>query len=147
MGNFAFPNLASGAAAPPAKTSNARSTPIIASEEITVAAAGLTLNALFGNIRVPKNAVIQWVQFASTDVDTNGAPAVVFTMGDTVDDDRLMTANTGGQTGAVPYGPGITVAGYGYQYTAETLISLKCTVIPATAAAGTLKYSVCYVSP
>lgn len=145
MGNFAFPNLASGAAALPAKTSASRGQVCFAGEEITVTAAGLTLSALFGNIRVPKGAVIIGASLMSTDIDTGGSPAAVLAIGDTGDDDRLIAGATVGQAGGVD--KDIETTGYGYQYTAETLVQVKVKTAPATAAAGTLTYGVTYVSP
>lgn len=144
MGNFAFPNLATVANPPPAKTSNARGTPVFAGEEITVSAAGLTLNALFGSIKVPKGAVIIGAQLKSTDIDT-GSAAVILAVGDTGDDDRLITGSTAGQAGT--FSNTLAVTGFGYQYTAETLVQVKVTTAPATAAAGTITYGVWYVSP
>jgi hypothetical protein len=145
MGNFAFPNLASGAAAPPAKTSNARGTVTFAGEEITVTAAQLTLNATFGSVKVPKNAVILGAWLMSTDVDTNGSPAVVLSVGDSSDDDRLIAGATVGQAGGLD--KDIETTGFAYQYTAETTVQVKVKTAPGTAAAGTFTYGVTYVSP
>lgn len=146
MGNFAVPNLASPvSSAPPAKTSNARGTPVFVGEEVTVTAAQLTLNALFGSIKVPKGAVIIGVHLMSTDIDTNGTPLVTLSVGDTSDDDRLMTANTAGQAGG--YANTLATTGFAYQYTSETTVQVKVKAIPATAAAGTITYGVTFVSP
>jgi hypothetical protein len=146
MGNFAFPNLASGDPAPrPAKTSTSRGQVIHAGEEITVTAAQLTLNALFGSIRVPKGAVILGATLKSTDIDTDASPAVVLAVGDTGDDDRLIAGATVGQAAGID--TGVETTGYGYQYTDQTLIQVKVKTIPAAAAAGTLTYGVTYVSP
>lgn len=144
MAQMMLSTTAGTAVARTARTSTDSNQLIAVGESITVTAAQLTLNALFGNIRVPKNAEIVDVMFYASDLDT-GTPAIVFTMGDAGDVDRLMTANTGAQSGAVPY-TGIAATGFGYKYTDETLIQLQCSVIPATAAAGTLKYVVRYVS-
>lgn len=146
MGNFAFPNLASPVApAPPAITSNARGTPVFVGEEITVLAAQLTANALFGSIKVPKNAVIIGASLKSSDIDTDGTPAVVLAVGDSVDDDRLITGATVGQSGGVTQT--LAATGFAYQYTAETTIQVKVTTAPDAAADGTLTYGVWYVSP
>ena len=115
-------------------------------ETFTVTAAQLTLNAVLGSIRVPAGAEIAFVQLTSTDIDTNGSPTVTLSIGDVDDDDRLLLANTIGQTGAVPVGPTIATTGMGYRYPAETLVQIKVKVAPATAAAGTLGYIVHYVS-
>lgn len=134
------------AVARPAKTSTDSNQLTSVAESISVTAAQLTLGAVFGNIRVPKGAEIAFVQLAATDLDTNGTPLVTLEIGDTSDTDRLLTANTAGQTGAAPVGPSIATAGFGYRYTEETLISVRVAAIPATAAAGTIKYAVHYVS-
>lgn len=146
MGNAVFPNLATGNTMPrPAKTSTSSGQVCFAGEEITVTAAQLTLNALFGSIKVPKNAVILGVHLMSTDVDTNGSPAVAYGVGDSGSASRLISASTVGQAGG--YTNTIAATGFAYQYTAETLVQIKVTTAPATAAAGTLTYGVSYVVP
>lgn len=142
----AFPTIASGAAAPAAKTSTSSNQVVFAGETITVTAAQLTLNALLGNVRVPKGAEILAVSLDATDIDTNGTPLVTLAIGDAGDNDRLLTANTIGQTGAAPVGPTIAKTGFGYQYTDETLVQVLVAAAPATAAAGTIKYGVWYIS-
>src|SRR5438067_877532 len=145
MGNPVFPNLASGNTMPrPSKTSTAAGQVCVAGEEITVTAAQLTLNALFGSIKVLKGAVIIGAALKSTDIDT-GTAAVILAVGDTGDDDRLISGSTVGQ--ASGYSNTLAATGYAYQYTDETLVQVKVTTAPATAAAGTLTYSVTYVTP
>jgi hypothetical protein len=145
MGNFAVPNLASTSFVPPSKTSNARGSVCFAGEEVTVTAGQLTLNALFGSVKVPKGAVIIGAMLLSTDIDTNGSPAVVLGVGDVGDDDRLITASNVGQAGT--FSNTLAITGFGYQYTAETTVQVKVKTAPATAAGGTLTYGVLYVSP
>lgn len=146
MSNPVFPNLATGNTTPrPAKTSVSAGQHCMMGEEITVSAAQLTLNALFGSIKVPKNAVITGAGLYSTDVDT-GSAAVVMAVGDVTVDDRLITGAITGQTGTT-LNTTLNPAGYGYQYTAETLIQIKIKTIPAAAAAGTLRYHVTYIVP
>lgn len=146
MGNPVFPNLATGNTMPrPSKTSTAAGQPCFAGEEITVTAAQLTLNALFGSIKVPKGAVIIGAHLKSTDIDTNGSPAVVLAVGDATTADRLITGSTIGQAGG--YSSAIDKAGWSFQYTTETLLQIKVTTAPATAAAGTFTYGVSYVVP
>lgn len=145
MGNFAFPNLANVTNPPPAKTSASRGQVCFAGEEITVTAAQLTLNALFGSVKVPKGAVILGVHLLSTDIDTGGSPAVLLGVGDSGSASRLISGSTVGQAGG--YGNTIATTGYAYQYTSETTIQVKVTTAPATAAAGTITYGVTYVSP
>jgi hypothetical protein len=145
MGNFVFPNFTGQTVKRPAKTSISRGQVVFVGEEVTVTAAQLTLNALFGNIYVPKNAVIIGAYLMSTDVDTNGAPAVVLAVGDAGAAGRLITGATIGQAGGLS--SALDKAGFAYQYTAETLVQIKVTTAPATAAAGTFTYGVLYVTP
>jgi hypothetical protein len=141
----AFPAYSSTAALKPAKTSTDSNQVVFAGQTIAAVAGDLTLNALLGGIVVPKGAEIVYVMITSTDIDTNGTPLVTLSIGDTGDDDRLLTANTVGQAGGV-VGPTIATTGFGYQYTAETTIQVKVKAIPATAAAGTITWGVGYVS-
>lgn len=145
MSNFAFPNLTSTDAPKPAKTSTSRGQVCFAGEEITVTAAQLTLNALFGHLRVPKGAVILGVHLMSTDIDTNAAPTVAMAVGDAGSATRLMSGSTVGQAGG--YSNTLATTGFAYQYTSETLVQVKVTTAPATAAGGTITYGVTYVTP
>lgn len=129
-----------------AKTSTDSNQLTSVGETITVSAAQLTLGAVFGNIRVPRGAEMAFVQLDATDLDTNGSPTLTLEIGDAGDTDRLLAANTIGQTGAVPVGPTIAKTGFGYKYTDETLVTVRVAVAPATGAAGTIKYIVHYVS-
>lgn len=129
-----------------AKTSTDSNLLVVEGEEIAVTAAQLTLGALFGNIKVPKGAQIAWVMLDATDLDTGGSPAITLSIGDVGDDDRLLTANTIAQSGATVVGPTIAKTGFGYTYPDETLVQVKVAVIPATAAGGTIKYLVAFVS-
>lgn len=148
MPNFVFPNQASGqvgAGYTPGLTSNEAGGVVFQGGEIAVTAGQLTLNAVFGAIRVPKGAVIIGATLMSTDIDTNGSPAVVLSIGDAADDDRLIAGATVGQAGGVT--SAIATTGFAYQYAAETLLQVKVKTAPATAAAGTLTYGVMYVTP
>lgn len=142
----AFQTVAAGDPNPPAKTSTASNSPVFAGQTITVLAGDLTLNKLLGNIVVPKGAEILSVMLDATDLDTGGSPAITLAIGDVDDDDRLLAANTIAQTGAAVVGPTIAKTGFGYRYAADTLISVKVTAAPATAAGGTIKYGVTYIS-
>lgn len=145
MGNSVFPNLASGNTTPrPAKTSTSAGQVCFVGEEVTVTAAQLTLNALFGSIKLPKGAVVIGASLLSTDIDT-GTPAVILGVGDTGDDDRLITGSTAGQAGT--FSNTLAVTGYAYQYAAETTVQVKVKTAPATAAAGTITYGVTFVTP
>jgi hypothetical protein len=86
--------------------------------------------------RVPANFVVTSVYLNVTDIDSNGSPAVLLTLGDTGDDDRFVTSTNIGQAG----GTNTTLASTGlyYQFTADTDINLKIATQSATAAAGTV---------
>lgn len=129
-----------------AKTSTDSNQLTSVAEAISVTAAQLTLGALFGNIRVPKGAEIAFVQLDATDLDTGGSPSITLEVGDAGDTDRLLAANAIAQTGAAPVGPTIAKTGFGYRYPDETLIQVRVAAAPATAAAGTIKLAVHYVS-
>lgn len=73
-----------------------------------------------------------------TDIDTNGSPAVVFTIGDATDADRFVTTSTAGQAGGSL--AAIATTGVNYRFTADTEIVFTATTAAATAAAGTLTY-------
>ncbi len=96
----------------------------------------LALNRTVGLFMVPKGFVLMSVIAVVTDIDTNGSPAVVFAIGDAVDDDRFITGATTGQAG----GTNTTLAATGlyYEFPADTEIAWKTTTAAATAAAGTV---------
>lgn len=139
-----FPAYDSTKPLKPAKTSVGSNEVKFAGQVITVTAGQLTLNALLGGIVLPKGAEVVGATLMSTDIDTNGSPVVVLGVGDTGDDDRLITAATVGQTGLLTNV--IATTGFGYQYTAETTIQVKVKTAPATAAGGTITWGVYYVS-
>ncbi|RRN64646.1 hypothetical protein [Caulobacter sp. 602-1] len=141
----AFPTYVATNPTPPAKTSTSSNDRISVGQTIAVTAGQLTLGALLGGIMIPKGAEIVGCQLSSTDIDTGGSPAVVLAVGDAGDDDRLITGATigqaGGHTAAIA-----PLTGFGYQYTADTLVQVKVTTAPATAAAGTIKVLIDYVT-
>lgn len=146
MARFMPPATAGVAVARTSKTSTDSNQLTSVGEQITVTAAQLTLGAVFGNIRVPKGAEIAFVQLDATDLDTNGTPLITLEIGDTGDTDRLLVANTIAQTGAAPVGPSIAKTGFGYRYPDETLVQVRVAAAPATAAGGTIKYALHYIS-
>jgi hypothetical protein len=141
-----MPSTTAGTAvARTAKTSTDSNQLTAIGESIAVTAAQLTLGAAFGNIRVPKGAEIAFVQLGATDLDSS--TGITLSIGDASANARLMVANAIAQTGAVPVGPSIATAGFGYKYTDETLVQVYVAVAPTgTPAAGTIKYAVYYVS-
>lgn len=95
----------------------------------------LALNKTVSLFKVPANFTIVSASVYVTDMDTNGSPALVFSVGDGTTAARIVSVSTAGQAG----GAATIVAGLpGYQYTAETEILWTTTTASATAAAGTV---------
>lgn len=103
---------------------------------IAITAAENLTGGFVALMRVPKGFVCTAVYLAVTDIDTNGAPAVLLTLGDSADDDRFVASTNIGQAG----GSTTTLASTGlyYEFTADTDILLKFATQSATAAAGTV---------
>lgn len=106
-------------------------------DDVALLTTDLALNRTTGIFVVPKGFVLTSLSVVVPDLDTNGAPALVFAIGDAADDDRFITAATTGQAG----GTNTTLAstGLNYEFTEDTLIVFKATTAAATAAAGTIK--------
>ncbi len=95
-----------------------------------------------GLFYLPKGAVVTGITAMSTDIDTNGSPAVVIDIGDDSDEDRLLAASTIGQAGTLS--SAIATTGFLYKYAADTLIKAYVKTAAGTAAAGTLSVTVTY---
>jgi len=97
----------------------------------------LALNKTVGLFVVPNGFVLTSLSVVVPDLDSGGAAALVFAIGDAVDDDRFITGATTGQAG----GTNTTLAatGLNYEFKADTEIVWKTTTASATAAAGTIK--------
>jgi hypothetical protein len=98
----------------------------------------LALNKTVALFRVPAGFTVTGLKVLATDMDTGGSPALVLAIGDSGDDDRLLTASNIGQAGTSNLSALVAATGLLYQYTAETEIVLKATTAAATAAAGTI---------
>lgn len=109
-------------------------------------AAALALNDVIEMVKIPSGAKIIDMVLATTDLDTNGAPAIVLDVGDGADTDRFIDGTTIGQTGGtVRLGSGITTNTHVYSYTADDTIDVLVQVGPATgAASGTVSLAVTY---
>jgi len=105
--------------------------------DVALVAADLALNATVGLFKVPAGFVLTSLSVVVPDMDTNGAPALVFAIGDAGVADRFITGATTGQAG----GTNTTLAatGLNYEFTDDTEIVWKSTTASATAAAGTIK--------
>ena len=102
---------------------------------VSLVAGDLALNKTVSLFKVPANFTIVNASVYVTDMDTDGSPALVFSIGDATTAARIVSVSTAGQAG----GAATIVAGLnGYRYTAETEILWTTTTASATAAAGTV---------
>ena len=109
---------------------------------VTCAAAPATTDTInFGYM--PANARLLSAALKSSDMDTNGAPALALNVGDSGDPDRIFAASTVGQAGTVDRS--VAATGQGYLYTEKTLITGVASTNAATGAAGTLYLTVLYM--
>lgn len=95
-----------------------------------------------GLLYVPAGAVIVGATLSGTDMDT-GTAALLWDIGDASDEDRIIAASTVGQAGSTA-SSALTYAGHLYKYAARTQIRAYVNTAAATAAAGTLKFSITY---
>lgn len=94
-----------------------------------------------GLLWLPAGAVIVGATLSGTDMDT-GSPALVIDVGDADVEDRLIAASTVGQAGTLS--SALAPTGHLHKYTVRTQIRAFIKTAAATAAAGTLKFSVSY---
>jgi len=104
---------------------------------VAVGTAGLALNAVTPLVRVPKGFTVIHATLEATDMDSG--TALVLAVGDTGDNDRILTGLTIGQAGGIS--SAIAVTGHQYRYTEETTINLTATTASGTAVAGTVQIS------
>jgi hypothetical protein len=103
--------------------------------EVPITANAANLDAFeFGY--VPKGFRLLGATLEATDIDTNGAPTVTINVGDSGDADRIFAAATVGQAGTLT--SAIATTGFGYLYTADTLITGAIPTGPATGTTGTI---------
>lgn len=99
-----------------------------------VATGDLTLNNVIRMVKVPKGFVVSDVTLISTDLDTDGTPAITLSVGDGGATARYISASTAGQAGGLAR----ATAGLGYQYTTDDTIDVLVAAAPDVAAAGTI---------
>lgn len=104
---------------------------------VAVGTAGLALNAVTPLVRVPKGFTVIHATLEATDMDSG--TALVLAVGDTGDNDRILTGLTIGQAGGIS--SAIAVTGHQYRYADETTINLTATTAAGTAVAGTVQIS------
>lgn len=95
-----------------------------------------------GLLYVPAGAVILGATLSGTDMDT-GSAALLWDIGDASDEDRIFAASTVGQTGSTA-SSAIAAAAHLHKFTTRTQIRAYVNTAAATAAAGTLKFSITY---
>lgn len=106
--------------------------------------AALAANDIIEMMRLPPRARVTGVALKVTDLDTGGSPAILLTVGDAGDTDRLVTSSNIGQAGGAT--STLATTGLFWITTAETVISVYVPTGPATGAAtGTVELSVTYV--
>jgi hypothetical protein len=108
----------------------------------SIATTELELDDIIQMVKVPKGATVYDVILVSTDVDTNGTPAVKFDVGDGDDDDYYIAASTIGQAGGVARAAALTAKPK--TYTQDDTIDLHIDTAAATAATGTVSLTVIY---
>lgn len=104
--------------------------------DVALVTGDLALNKTVGLFVVPKGFVLTSLSVVVPDLDT-GTPALVFAIGDAVDDDRFITGATTAQAGGT--NTTLAASGLNYEFTEDTEIVWKTTTAAATAAAGTVK--------
>lgn len=102
-----------------------------------ITAAMLALNKTTDLFKVPAGFTCTNLRVVPSDMDTNGTPTLVLAIGDAAVPDRLLTAFTGAQSGTANQ-TALAATGLLYQFTADTVLTLKATTAAATAAAGTM---------
>lgn len=93
-----------------------------------------------GLLYVPKGAVIIGVALHCTDMDSG--TALVWDIGDSADEDRLIAAATTGQTATST--TTLATTGFLYKYTARTQLRAYVNTAAGTPVAGTLYFAITY---
>jgi hypothetical protein len=109
---------------------------------LALSAADLTLNALHSMFRLPRNAVVVGGLFRSDDLDSNGAPAILMTVGDAGNAARYFASTSIGQTGGVT--AALAAAGAFFKTATETVVTVTIAAAPATPQAGSIDLSLFY---
>lgn len=107
--------------------------------------AALAINDIVEMLRLPPRARVTGVMLKVTDLDTGGSPAILLTVGDSGDTDRLIASSNIGQAGGVSTTLAATGA-FWQNGSTETVVSVYVPTGPATGATtGTIELSVDYV--
>lgn len=105
--------------------------------------AAIVINDVIQMVKVPKGATVLDLYLDTTDLDSNGAPAITMSVGDGNSTARYINATTIGRTGGF-IGPNAATQAVPYTYTSEDTIDVTFPAAPATYAAGTIKLVVFY---
>lgn len=97
----------------------------------------LAINRTVALMVVPKGFVLTSYNCIVPDMDSNGSPTLVFTLGDAASSNRIATVATTGQAGGTL--STLAAAGLNYEFTADTEIIWTTTTAAATAVAGTIE--------
>lgn len=103
---------------------------------VALVTADLALNKTTALFLVPKGFNLVQLVGIVDDLDSNGAPAIVFTIGDSGSANRFLTVSTAGQAGGAL--AALATTGVGYHFDVDTEIVFKATTAAATAQAGNI---------
>lgn len=107
--------------------------------------AALALNDVLEMVKVPKGARIFDGWLNVPDLDTNGSPAIILSVGDGGSTARYLSASNIGQAGG--FARFAVAAGFGYTYTANDTVDILVATGPATGAtSGTLTLALRYTT-
>lgn len=111
----------------------------VLSATISVTTAALALNKVSRVLWVPAGFQVWGISAMLPDLDSGGSAALVWDLGDSGDQNRLIAGSTVGQAaGNLTAASLPTLTAVGYTYTADTDILMTVTTAAATAVAGTV---------
>jgi hypothetical protein len=109
---------------------------------LNVGAADLTLNAVHGMFRLPRNAVVLGGTLKASDLDTNVAPTITLSVGDAAVPGRYFLGSTVAQAGGATNVMAAT--GVFFKNLVDTLVNVTVAIAAATPAAGTIELAIQY---
>ena len=113
---------------------------------VTLTAAPTTADVI-NFFSIPRNSILIGATVAASQIDSNGSPTLTLNIGDAGSAGRLFPALTSvGRAAPGSVSSAVAFGGYGYLYTADTVIQGSVGVNPATGVAGaTVTLTVMYV--
>ena len=121
------------------KFNHTGSIPVYASASLTTA---LGVGDLVKMMTIPAGATIVSVILDSDKLDSNASPTIKFDVGDATTANRYLAASTLPQAGGAAVAN--VAAAYGFQYTVDTPLYVKCNTAAATWQNGTVRLLVEY---